>query len=135
MNYTSIEQSRRLIELGLSPETADMCYMYTKFDGESEPQYFASLSKAKTNDIPCWSEGALLELIPSHLGEFEDGIDFGLSKAFNNKWFCAHYLQMKEDDNGELLMKSIITVTGKTSIEALYKLVCWLIENNHIKTV
>ena len=140
-NYTSIEQSKHLLELGLKPGTCDKVWVSDKgaeveftmdlLDEEDYDKYVYTYP----NDmyIPCWSVGALLELMPSHLGEFEDGIDFGLSKAFNNKWFCAHYLQMKEDDNGKLLMKSIITVTGKTPIEALYKIVCWLIENNYIE--
>ena len=32
MYFTSIEQSKKLIELGIDPNTADMCYQYVKFD-------------------------------------------------------------------------------------------------------
>jgi hypothetical protein len=65
MNYTTIEQSKKLLELGLNPESADMWwtplnwqlteyYVEVKQDGIGTPK----------NPLPCWSLGALLELIP-----------------------------------------------------------------------
>ena len=56
---TSIEQSRRLLELGLKKETADCCYYY--YDGE---YLIAFAEDAKyPADIPAWSLHRLIELI------------------------------------------------------------------------
>lgn len=78
MYFTSIEQSKKLIELGIDPNTADMCYQYVKFDKENEIQYFASLSLPKKNDIPCWSTGALLNLLPKTIIDKDDDHEYNL---------------------------------------------------------
>ena len=57
---TSIEQSKRLIELGLDINTADMCYLVTK---NQEPLLVAFTAKDK-NDISAWSLAALLNVLP-----------------------------------------------------------------------
>jgi len=68
--YTTIEQSKKLLELGLDPSTSDMCFVLIPridFKGyiyNSTPvtipykQY-----TAKDNNLPCWSLAALLEII------------------------------------------------------------------------
>ena len=55
---SSIEQSRRLLALGLKKETADCCYYY--YDGE---YLIAFAEDAKyPSDIPAWSLHRLMEL-------------------------------------------------------------------------
>lgn len=70
MNYTDLEQSKRLYELGLDPNTADM--YYTIFDNNSIPHL--TIPPMKEEDwkklcpqvyTPCWSTGALLEVCKS----------------------------------------------------------------------
>jgi len=76
MNYTTLEQSKKLVELGINPNTADMHiisysndrggYFYTslcysKWDAEHTEGYF-----------PCWSLGALLKIIPTKIGKHLD---------------------------------------------------------------
>ena len=67
MNYTSIKQSQKLLELGLNPETSDM--IYSMVNGRSTP--FIRLEKIneldELHDVVCWSVGALLELLPKRL--------------------------------------------------------------------
>lgn len=56
---TSIEQSIKLLALGLKKETADCCYYY--YDGE---YLIAFAEDAKyESDIPAWSLGRLVEII------------------------------------------------------------------------
>ena len=73
--YTSIEESKKLIELGLKAESADMWWLYTPAKGdyiactheEPDPHYInrmKTLYKITECAIPCWSVGALLELMP-----------------------------------------------------------------------
>ena len=127
---TDLEQSKKLIELGIDVYTADM---YWK-NGVSDKyfQCFTPFVGSGTDmdydyDIPAWSLTALLELIPPHLGEFSEGIDFGFGKAMNGKWYSAHYLQFIKED-----IKPFKTVTGETSVDAAFEMVCWLKENGKI---
>lgn len=140
---TSLEQSKRLIELGIDADTADMVYFKSYFFEESEEYSLlvgsyhegyaekddGSLVPVIDEHIPAWSLSALLELIPPYLGDFKDGIDFGFSKAMNGKWYSAHYI--KFNDNG--LASFNKTVTGDTAIDAAFDMVCWLLENKKIQ--
>ena len=130
---TSIEQSKKLIELGIDVNTADMHYYKNSFGDYIEGLYNSNDLKdgfelKRIEYIPAWSLSALLELIPPYLGEFKDGIDFGFSKAMNSKWYSAHYIKI--NDNG--LASFNKTVTGDTAIDAAFEMVCWLKEDGKI---
>ena len=58
---TSVEQSKRLLELGLKPETADMELIYNIFSNTYEPlpKAFPSANKC---EIPAWSLHRLIEM-------------------------------------------------------------------------
>ena len=127
---TSIEQSKKLLELGIDINTADM--FWDLLDGdepdEKTPNCCWDRFDITINEfVPAWSLSALLELIPPYLGEFKDGIDFGFSKAMNSKWYSAHYIKF---DSG--LASFNKAVTGDTAIDAAFEMVCWLKENNKI---
>lgn len=62
MNYTTKEQAKKLLELGLSPESSDMHWIY------NIPQ----VGKTYGANIPCWSVGALLDVIPKYIYPFAD---------------------------------------------------------------
>ena len=122
MNYTSIEQSKKLVELGLNEGTADMNYRYCVcklIDGEPKEDWLLGVGKpfdeCPEEQIPCWSVGALIELMPEmtmlvrvatakHASYF---VDFGPDRHFTQYY--------------------------NTAIEAAYDMVCWLLENNYIK--
>ena len=130
-SYTDIEQSMKLSEI-LSIESADMYYHYDNDLAELES--IPTIREEDDHfmlfpiDVMCWSLSALLEIIPSHLGEFKDGIDFGLSKSINGKWYSAHYLKTSEDGD----ISYVRTTTGDTAIDAVYEMIIWLKENKHI---
>lgn len=129
---TSQEQSKKLIELGINVNTADMMWDDWSLIDEGwklSVGYYPEIEKDYGRKCyPAWSLTALLELIPPYLGEFKDGIDFGFSKAMNGKWYSAHYI--KFNDNG--LASFNKTVTGDTAIDAAFEMVCWLLENKKI---
>lgn len=142
---TDVKQSKKLIELGIDVNTADMRYGYiAPYDfsdrmydgGYDEVPYPKDFLKKNPNfsaneyeeELPAWTLTALLELIPPYLGEFKDGIDFGFSKALNGKWYSAYYIKL--NDNG--LASFNKTVTGDTAIDAAFEMVCWLKENGKI---
>lgn len=77
---TTIEQSQRLLELGLSPYTSDMCWLnisglpacagYTVFK-KAEDEY-------KLNITPAWSLHRLLEMICNNECEEHYYFDFSM---------------------------------------------------------
>lgn len=61
---TSIEQSKKLIELGIDVNTADMCWQNNEFP----------IGFNDDNAVPAWSLAALLGVIPNvSLNAFKDG--------------------------------------------------------------
>ena len=63
-HYTTIEQSKKLVELGLNPDTADM--HYSKIIKDTNVTYIPELLLDDNDcDIPCWSLGALINIMPS----------------------------------------------------------------------
>ena len=77
-NFTTKEQSLNLVKLGLNRDTADMCYYYnfvTETNSEIPAVVVGTLHDTTSNNIPCWSVGALLMLMPN--GSFIKKSDFG----------------------------------------------------------
>lgn len=142
MNYTSIEQSKKLLELGLSPESADMFY-----NEEPDETYLKDIVDTKYPMIlregyirfleeygvfPCWSLGALLEVMPiikkgidEYLPYFIKGSEIWKGKI-QSFWYCSYVLL--DDSNTELT-----TFKTSTAVEAAYSMVAWLLENGYIK--
>ena len=62
--YTTIEQSKRLLELGLPKDTADMYYSAICFGGmyDKNPSVCATGTFSGYIDLPCWSVGRLIEM-------------------------------------------------------------------------
>lgn len=76
LGWTTLEESKQLVEMGLPVETADMSYTWDFDDSRYVittipakdwivPKY-AESTKIK-QVLPCWSLGALLELIPDKI--------------------------------------------------------------------
>lgn len=124
MNYTSIEQSKQLIEAGLDPNTADMSF----YDGipQLDSYKFNKLHEelmGRTNIevLPCWSIGALIELMPH---------------AINTYWLCITKTTLGNNvidymkTNGEELFTSD---KKERLIDAAFETIRWLLENNYIE--
>lgn len=69
-NFTTPEQSKRLLELGVPADSADMRYRQECIRmqcGEEECEYFLRYGKPDTSkystDIPSWSVGRLIEIM------------------------------------------------------------------------
>jgi len=118
-HYTTIKQSKKLVELGLNPDTADMCY--STFGVEAHPLHLTLKNKEKLT--PCWSLGALMELMPKIQEDEDDGGCYPtLCKGYNtDKWHCVY--------------RSSIHITDwfDNSIDAAFEMVCWLLEKGYIK--
>lgn len=124
---TSLEQSKKLIELGIDVNTADM------FWDTAEPLERIVPTVGSISDyydmedwaIPAWSLSALLGLMPK-LYEFENdpndgGCQPNLCKGWdNNQWHIVYRSSI------------YITEWYDNPIDACVEMVCWLKENGKI---
>lgn len=138
---TDIEQSRRLLKLGLDPSTADMFYNL----GESQiPNVIYGSNDDFKCYIPAWSLAAILELMPFFItikeeGEPDEYYHFQLNRedsVFRSKW-RASYHGLKTE-RGKVHTRRIHWAVGPkresdTPIDAAFEMVVWLIENRYIK--
>ena len=68
---TSVEQSKKLLKLGLSPETADLCWKRVAQYDENWNPVMVLYSKKRVEEcmllyeFPAWSLSALMNLMPS----------------------------------------------------------------------
>ncbi len=122
IGWTTLEESRRLVELGLEVKTADMHWKQVA-DGLGEPwvwRAFCGNDVAIVHDlfsyrqdyvVPCWSLGRLIELLKTYAGQ---------------TWEVYGTL-----DNGAFFGFSGITTSvfiEKTFIEAVVRMTEWLLE-------
>ncbi len=143
-------QSRRLLECGVDPKTADMSIriITEPYLVESVMWYTPELktlpySEAKViygNDeiTPAWSLSALLALLPEKI---EDGYWLTIQKCSRGKnepvYYGIAYFKCKWD-NPEDISNSAITTLGRLKyftdrnlIEAVCKIIEWLTANNY----
>ena len=137
-HYTSISQSKKLLELGLSPETADMYYMETSYNSYTigvlqRMEKDMLLSQAEYYKMfPCWSLGELLEVMPEQI-TYSDFKSFPLGLFKGNKEehskYGHYWIQYFATDSGG----AHVQTNGHSPIEAAYSMVVWLLENGFIK--
>lgn len=123
LGWTTLEEIQRLLEAGLRPDTADMCYQ--RMGHKDDKVYISSAlcDKPEEDDIPCWSLGALLELLPKH-----ENIMWGLSFGHGNeKEF------INECCSGIEINDKFVEFGALTYIEAIVKLVEYCLNNDYIK--
>lgn len=122
---TTVEQSKKLVELGIDANTADMHYTFA----EDFSMYilYADNEVAYCSErlLPAWSLSALLKLMPK-LYEFENYPDDGgcqpnLCKGWdNNQWHIVYRSSI------------YITEWYDEPIDAAFEMICWLKENNKL---
>lgn len=127
-HYTSIEQSKKLLELGLSPESADMLWYLVTLN---EPatlmvKCWAGSLQWQENDLvlPCWSLGALLEVMPKTIRIVNTY--YGYELYASAKGYAIDYIDVKR-------LRKLHSCDEESMIEAAYNMVVWLLENNYIK--
>lgn len=116
---TNENQSKKLIELGINIDTADM--HYSKWDNDEEEEYhlkcggFPKLDFKYSKNIPAWSLSKLLELMPYP----------SLHNFFNDEWRCdIHYEDGDVRKFGE---------DADSPLDAAFEMMCYLLENKLIK--
>lgn len=130
---TSIEQSERLVKLGLDKSTADMHYFSdgynpTRLDIGYDKDNFKFYRGTKNKYIPAWSLSALLLIIPECITLSEDEVYYFQLFPSIDEW----YTQYQNPDK----MASYLKIVGfkETPVDACFEMVVWLIENGYIRT-
>ena len=122
---TTVEQSKKLIELGLDIETSDMYWDF------QETGYILIADELcyyhNDSEIPAWSLAALFELLPKEIEFYSDECEFIplLSRYYDDKSkFICNY------DNGACEHWYI----EDSPVDAVYNMLVWTIENGYFKT-
>lgn len=115
---TDLKQSKKLVELGLDPNTADMMYLYwinseTKQEGIEDIPIVREELPIQKGDVPAWSLTALLKLMPSRI----DGSYTKLTKLHEYGWYIEGHQKVGEP------------------VDVAFEMVCWLLDNGYIKKV
>lgn len=124
--YTTIEQSKKLLELGLNSETADACYdvgygqIKAHIECENFTSYFTNDEYPELKDryIPCWSLVALLNIIDNN------GLVYDISNDKNREFAILVY----EADYTNQEVKFHHTE------HSVVDMIIWLLEHNYIKS-
>lgn len=113
----TIEQSQRLIELGVNP------YLASNEVTEKHPITENEIS------YPIFTLADLLGILPKRIDDYHFSIDH------NGDSFDVNYLEWDDDENWEAVVCSFMCdgFAAPELINALYELTIWLIENKHIQ--
>lgn len=143
IQYTTEEQARRLMELGLDPNTADMLYCNASIRGGNYTDEFSvnvtpykeHLEWVEKNKevwspwwqvIPCWSVGALIKLLPKRINLKESGKE---AKLYMDGTMCCYkYYDMDED-----MMMGDFQCYGKTFILCVISLMEMMLMEGYIE--
>lgn len=129
--YTTIEESKQLIEAGLDADTADMYTYKNIYTGAlscfNNRTLIGNYNLLENKDVahPCWSLAALLEIIPKQLHINNNAWEIYVPVIYLGEKCVVAY------QHSNIFMHSEYS---DTNIEAVYKMVIWLLENNYIKS-
>lgn len=121
---TTKEQSQRLLNLGLKPETADMYYHEGSEDGAGNIEYHLNIRTKRDNIlfpdyIPAWSLHRLKCLLPNKIP------------------YASGYLTVEIINNVNLMFMTdtseqrVISFIHENLYESMIKCIKWLIKENY----
>ena len=121
--YTTIEQSMHLMDYKLNPQTADMSYNKVVYE-PNQTKYVLGLNSPKKDDYPCWSVGALIDLIPKQI-KVNSKIHSLSILTMPHTYSISHTDSKFETTIG-------VQIIGKSLIDVVYQYVIWLREHEII---
>ena len=126
---TSIEQSKKLIELGISVNTADMFWDMAEPDKRRKPLVGPTSDYCDMEDwtVPAWSLSTLLGLMPFQIIENNNRFGFYQVKGFDKQ---GETYRLGYKTNNDFFLFE--TSWYNESIDAAFEMICWLKENNKI---
>lgn len=145
-HYTTLEQSKKLVELGLNPDTADMWWQEGRM--ELEPvigNYALHIQCREDRDYrkihkplisPAWSLGALMDLLPPSIqtGEgMQNHYEIDIRKYWGNEENLYQIAYGNNRGLSEEWHDMINTGEKENLIDAVFQMICWLLKNSYIK--
>lgn len=112
----TLEESQRLIELGVDPSKASEVHPYSD-----------DVSQWTNRGDPIFTLSDILSLLPKDIVN-EEGDPYGLQMDYDDKWEACYfnwvnfYMANKEG--------SIHSEFASELIDALFKLLCWVLKNH-----
>lgn len=122
---TSIEQSNKLIELCLDVNTADMFWDLLDGDEPDEkiPNCCWDRFDITINEfVPAWSLSALIELIPDKI-------------SINDESYYLSFTKKSVEFRGPITWdgQKAKSFEMDNILDAAFEMVCWVINNGHLK--
>lgn len=129
--YTTIEQSKKLFNAGLDPNTADMCWGIDdetlQYNCTPYPLPWRGYT-AKQFYMPCWSIGALLEIVPQSL--MNNRYIFVVEKVQGSNYLVGYYDTKSESCED---IDYYISFCGKSLVDILCMLILYMLDVNKRK--
>lgn len=129
---TTVEQSERLLKLGVKPKIADMYYLFIG-DVETGKRHYDLLSlddylrkRMSSDDIPAWSLTALLDLMPIEIQTKTNFFTLKIDRERNGLYNISYEPFLIRD-------LYLISFASKELIDAAVEMIEWLIINKHLK--
>ena len=120
---TSVEQSKKLLELGLSSESADMCWALPCAIAEKvediPPQLYVE-QYCSADIAPAWSLSRLENMLPCGITVDNQSYLFSKWNRLDKSWKASYHLGESEH----------VSFTGD-SFEVIYNMIVWLLENDY----
>lgn len=150
IGYTTIEQSKKLVELGIDVDSADMYHsivpeVLKKENGNLSHNIgviqtvhnvtFSDIKRTLENVydkykevqlIPCWSTEALIKLLPREIHRTDNYILNNIS-VYPNKGYCVSYRNLSNYEYKELIM-----YVSDTLLECAFEMIVKLKETKLI---
>lgn len=134
-HFTTLEQSKKLLELGLPLTSADMFYRPTRDEYGNVDGYFdqpeimtdnAMMFFHQCNYVPCWSLSTLIDLLPSNFIHEGIGYYIYLNKETNKDNKPQYFVQYftAEDSSFDII------VIRDNFVDACYEMISELKERN-----
>jgi hypothetical protein len=132
LGWTTIEEAKLLVEAGLDPNTADMSYNFVVckvINGNPLEDWllqpFSPDENQPHKQLPCWSLGALIVLIPRTININYSRFHFYMSYNNTEKWSAVY-----EDF---VFRRQLFCSAYPSLLELLINVIKWLLQNNQIK--
>ena len=136
-HYTTVRQSKILLECGLDPNTADMFFnpqmdvdanVAAGFVETPECYPYSEIQENRQLYLPCWSFGALYELLPNN-DEYET-----LLYKSSNSWISDFRKEPSSDVEGVHIEypEELHTLTAETPLLAIFEMISWLLKNKYL---
>lgn len=119
---TDVEQSNKLIELGIDVNTADMCYHFIEINKTPICIRWEKVhDDEKDNSIPAWSLSALMKLMPDKI-------------SIDNESYYLSFTKKSVEFRGPITWDGQKTKSFEMDniLDAVFEMVVWLKENGKL---